>query len=176
MTASQKLPVVRLPEPYKTIYELQVLSIQQGIRHFRLRRATRPDDGTPPPESLDHASLRFTDLTEPDASRIPAEGNNSSWARAQRSPVAQFTWDGKDTPSVGQIWNVIYAILTLHTEFEIFRVLRQVSRCRIPLTISVSWSSSAAPSGREQAPHLDHDQSGFLSLRPPIPCSLCSKP
>ena len=123
MTASQKLPVVRLPEPYKTIYELQVLSIQQGIRHFRLRRATRPDDGTPPPESLDHASLRFTDLTEPDASRIPAEGNNSSWARAQRSPVAQFTWDGKDTPSVGQIWNVIYAILTLHTEFEIFRVL-----------------------------------------------------
>lgn len=162
MTASQRLPVVRLPEPYKTAYELQIVSVQQDIRQFQLRRVPRPDDGIPAPESLDHASLKFTDLTDPEASRTPPQGNNSAWARAQCSPLTQFTWDGKETPSVGQIWNVIYAILTLHTEFEIFRVLlsgegkEPLAKDLQAVGLAAEHPNPSAPPGQPVPDSTDH--------------------
>ncbi|CAP93056.1 hypothetical protein E8E15_003209 [Penicillium rubens] len=119
--SSSTLPLVRLPEPYKTTYELHVVSTDRNLRKFQLLRAPRGDEGIPPPKPLDHASLKFTDLAQPDPSSTPDEGNNSPWARAQRSPVTYITWEGSDTPTVGQIWNVVYAIETLRSEFEIFR-------------------------------------------------------
>lgn len=123
MASEQALPLVRLPEPYKTAYALHVVSVQDGLRHFQLRRAPRPDDGVAPPEALDSPQLKFTDLAQPSASKTPPEGNNSAWARAQRSPVTQLTWDGAEAPSVGQIWAVVYALLTLQTEYEVFRAI-----------------------------------------------------
>lgn len=122
MPPEQKISWVRLPEPYKTSYALQVLSVEHGLRTFQLRRAARADDGIPPPVSFDHALLKFTDLAQSESSILPL-GNNSAWARAQRSPVTNFSWDTADAPSVGQIWNVIYALLILYTDFEIFRVI-----------------------------------------------------
>lgn len=116
-------PLVRLPEPYKTTYELQVVSTEQNIRKFQLLRSPRGDEGILPPKPLDNAALEFTDMLPPDPSSKPDEGNNSPWARAQRSPATYFTWSGLETPTVGQIWNVIYAIETLHSDFEIFRVV-----------------------------------------------------
>ncbi|KAJ5301899.1 hypothetical protein PENANT_c062G00980 [Penicillium antarcticum] len=117
------LPLVRLPEPWKTTYELDVVSTEHSLRKFQLRRSPRADDGVPPPKPLHHASLRFTDLTQPDTASTPDDGNNSPWARAQRSPVTHITWSGSETPTVGQIWNVVYAIETLRSEFEIFRAV-----------------------------------------------------
>lgn len=117
------LPLVRLPEPWKTTYELDVVSTEHSLRKFQLRRSPRADDGVPPPKPLHHASLMFTDLAQPDPSTTPDDGNNSPWARAQRSPVTHITWSGSETPTVGQIWNVVYAIETLRSEFEIFRAV-----------------------------------------------------
>ncbi|KAL3475511.1 acyl-CoA N-acyltransferase [Aspergillus californicus] len=118
-----KLPLLRLPEPYKTTYRLQVVSVQHGVRKLQLRRSPRVDDGMPPPEQLHRDSLHFTDLKEPDQSNPRLKGNNSAWARAQRSPVTHWTWEGKEAPSVGQIWNVVHGLLTLRTEFEAFRAI-----------------------------------------------------
>ncbi|KAJ6042401.1 uncharacterized protein N7446_013467 [Penicillium canescens] len=117
------LPLVRLPEPWKTTYELDVVSTEHSLRKFQLRRSPRADDGVPPPKPLHHASLMFTDLAQPDTSTTPDDGNNSGWARAQRSPITYITWSGSETPTVGQIWNVVYAIETLRSEFEIFRAV-----------------------------------------------------
>lgn len=118
-----KLPLIRLPEPYKTTYRLQVVSVQHGVRKLQLRRSPRLDDCMPPPEPLHRDSLHFTDLREPDPFTTPHEANNSAWARAQRSPVTYWIWEGKEPPSVGQIWNVVHALFTLRTEFEIFRAV-----------------------------------------------------
>ncbi|KAJ5490127.1 hypothetical protein N7453_010952 [Penicillium expansum] len=105
------LPLVRLPETYKTTYEFQVVSTEQKLLKFQLLRSPRGDEGIPPPKLLDHALLRFTDLAQPNSSSTPDEGNNSPW-------------EGSDTPMVGQIWNVVHAIETLRSEFEIFRATR----------------------------------------------------
>ena len=121
--SSSNLPLVRLPEPYKTTYQLQVVSSDRKLRTFQLLRTPRGDEGIPPPKPLDHASLRFTDLLKPDPSTTPGDGNNSPWARAQRSPVTRLTWTDSETPTVGQIWNVVYAIEILHSEFEVFRAV-----------------------------------------------------
>ncbi|KAL4891565.1 acyl-CoA N-acyltransferase [Aspergillus ambiguus] len=122
-SSEAKLPLVRLPEPYKTTYELQVVSFEHGVRQFQLRRSPRTDEGTPPPEQLHHDSLKFTDLKFPSPSSVPPEGNNSAWARSQRAPVTQWTWDGKEAPTVGQIWAIIYALVTVQSDFEIFRTV-----------------------------------------------------
>jgi hypothetical protein len=121
--SSSNLPLVRLPEPYRTTYQLHVVSTEQTLRTFQLLRSPREDEGIPPPKPLDHAYLRFTDLRQPDPSKAPEDGNNSPWARAQRSPVTHLIWTGSDTPTVGQIWNVVYAIETLHSDFEVFRAV-----------------------------------------------------
>ncbi|RDW89802.1 GNAT family N-acetyltransferase [Aspergillus mulundensis] len=123
MASPDKLPLIRLPEPYKTTYRLQVVSVQHGTRKLQLRRSPRVDDGLPPPEPLHRDSLHFTDLREPDPFTTPPDGNNSAWARAQRSPVTYWNWEGKEPPTVAQIWKVLYALLTLRTEFEIFRAV-----------------------------------------------------
>ncbi|PLB44517.1 hypothetical protein P170DRAFT_417196 [Aspergillus steynii IBT 23096] len=153
-----KLPWIRLPEPYKTTYDLQVISVQHGIRQFQLRRSPRSDEGMPPPEPLHHDSLKFTDLSRPDATNTPPEGNNSAWARAQRSPVTHWTWDGQYTPTVGQIWNVIYALLTLQSDFEIFRVVLAgegkdiLARELQAVGLAIQHPSPSAPPG-QPTPH-----------------------
>ncbi|KAJ5767064.1 uncharacterized protein N7511_004680 [Penicillium nucicola] len=148
------LPLVRLPEPWKTTYELDVTSTEHSVRRFQLRRAPRADDGVPPPKPLHHASLSFTDLAQPDPSSTPGDGNNSLWARAQRSPVTHITWSGSETPTVGQIWNIIYAIETLHSEFEIFRAVlsgegSELLSCELrSVGLAIAHPGPSAPPGK----------------------------
>ncbi|KAE8151755.1 acyl-CoA N-acyltransferase [Aspergillus avenaceus] len=149
-----KLPLIRLPEPYKTTYDLQVITIQSGIREFQLRRSPRADEGVPPPQQLHHDSLTFTDLSHPDPASTPAEGNNSAWARAQRSPATNWTWNGDQAPSVAQIWNVIHALLTLQSDFEIFRAVLHgkgkelLAKELQAVGLAISHPSPSAPPGQ----------------------------
>lgn len=85
---SDMLSLVRLPEPWKTTYDLKVVSTEHQLRRLQLCRSPRSDDGISPPEPLYHGSMTFTDLLEPGASTTPEEGNNSAWARAQRAPLS----------------------------------------------------------------------------------------
>ncbi|KAI9932320.1 hypothetical protein ASPWEDRAFT_154116 [Aspergillus wentii DTO 134E9] len=162
MTTESVLPWVRLPEPYKTTYDLQVIAVQHGLRHFQLRRSPRPDEGIPPPEPLHHETLKFTDLASPDPSQTPPEGNNSAWARAQRSPLTYLTWAGTEAPSVGQIWNTVHAILTLRSENEIFRAVlsgpgRDVLAKELQAVgLAVDHPSPSAPPGQAIPESVSH--------------------
>lgn len=151
---SEMLPLVRLPEPWKTTYDLQVVSIEHTLRRFQLRRSPRADDGIPPPEPLHHGSLTFTDLTIPDPSSIPDESNNSAWARAQRAPLTQITWTSGGTPTVGQIWCVVYALETLRSEYEIFRAVLsgdgqdQLAHELVAVGLATTHPRPSAPPGK----------------------------
>lgn len=151
---SDVLPLVRLPEPWKTTYDLKVVSTNRTLRRFQLCRSPRSDDGIPPPEPLHHASLTFTDLLEPDLSTTPEESNNSAWARAVRAPLCQITWTGVETPAVGQIWTLIYALETLRSNYEIFRAVLsgdgqdQLAQELVSVGLAVSHPRPSAAPGK----------------------------
>lgn len=156
------LPLVRLPEPWKTTYSIQVLSTERSIRKFQLARSVRSDEGIPPPEPLHNASLTFTDLTAPDSSSVPGEGNNSAWARAQRSPATYVSWSGEEAPTVGQIWLLVYAIEILHSEFEIFRIIlsgqgqAQLAQELCGVGLATAHPAPSAPPGQPKPSSTNH--------------------
>lgn len=156
------LPLVRLPEPWKTTYSLQVVSTERSNRNFQLSRLAQPDEAIPPPEPLHNDKLTFTDLAAPDESSIPGEGNNSAWARAQRSPVTYVTWSGEEAPTVGQIWLLVYAIVSLRSEFEIFRVVlsgkanAQLAQELIGVGLAIAHPDPSAPPGQPTPTSTSH--------------------
>jgi hypothetical protein len=58
----EELPLVRLPEPYKTNYEPEVVSRERTCRLLRLSSDDQ-DDGIAPPHTLHHPSLVFSELS-----------------------------------------------------------------------------------------------------------------
>ncbi|KAL1969363.1 hypothetical protein VTN77DRAFT_9556 [Rasamsonia byssochlamydoides] len=158
----EELPLVRLPEPYKTTYELEMAARENTCRIFRLRLAKHQDDGLPPPEPLHHPSLVFSELAQPDPSSVPPDGNNSPWARATRAPVSYLTWDGTNTPTVAQMWNVIYAILSLRPDPEIFRFVlsgegkEQLAEELKAVGLAIKHPEPSAPPGQPIPESRDH--------------------
>lgn len=158
----EELPLVRLPEPYKTTYELEIVSREETCRIFRLCLSKNQDDGLPPPEPLHHASLIFSELSQPDPASVPPDSNNSPWARAKRSPVSYLTWDGANTPTVAQMWNVIYAILSLRPDPEIFRFVlsgpgkEQIAKELQAVGLAIKHPEPSAPPGQPIPESRDH--------------------
>ncbi|EER37021.1 acetylase [Histoplasma capsulatum var. duboisii H88] len=117
------LPLVRLPEPYKTKYELYQASSGPNGRIFQLRLSSDQNNGAiSPPELLHHQMLYFSELIPGPQATLPAESDNTAWARACRSLVSFVTWDGESAPTVGQIWMLVYAIFSLRPSEESFRL------------------------------------------------------
>ncbi|EDN04660.1 acetylase [Histoplasma capsulatum] len=117
------LPLVRLPEPYKTKYELYQASSGPNGRIFQLRLSSDQNNGAiSPPELLHHPMLYFSELIPGPQATLPAESDNTAWARACRSLVSFVTWDGESAPTVGQIWMIVYAIFSLRPSEESFRL------------------------------------------------------
>ena len=54
-------------------------------------------------------TLIWTDISYRSNEEYPPLSDNSAWARAYRSPQSTFQW-ADQSPSLGQIWNVIHAI------------------------------------------------------------------
>ena len=162
MAPREPLPLVRLPEPYKTTYSIDVRAVHDGLRVFQLRRTPRPDEGIAPQQPLDNPNLKFSDLAQPDASKVPPEGNNSAWARAQRSPVTWLSWEGAEPPSAGQIWAVVYALLSLQTEYEIFRAVLSgegkelLAKELRAVGLAAEHPSPSAPPGQPVPHSTDH--------------------
>jgi N5-hydroxy-L-ornithine N5-transacylase len=122
--ATSAVAKLRLPHPYYTTYyavpsnrgsaEMQTIQLQ-------LDTYDGPHNGAETlSQELHHDSLRYNTLTEPEGS-LPADSNNSPWARARRSYASTFTWTGS-TPTLGQAWLVIYAIFTQSPDHEYFRL------------------------------------------------------
>ncbi|KMP01393.1 aerobactin siderophore biosynthesis protein iucB [Coccidioides immitis H538.4] len=118
-----ELPLVRLPEPYRTKYEIWQSPSRSNGRIFQLRLSSEQDSSTSqPPEPLHNDTLLFSELISSPQSRLPSASDNTDWARACRCLVSFITWDGETAPTVGQIWIIVYAILSVWPAEEYFRL------------------------------------------------------
>lgn len=118
-----ELPLIRLPEPYKTKYELWQNQSNSNRRIFQLRFSDEQDGSlTSPSEPLHNDTLLFSELISSPQSRLPATSDNTPWGRACRHLVSFVTWDGENSPTVGQIWMIVYAIFSIWPAEEYFRL------------------------------------------------------
>lgn len=120
-TFARKYPKVKLPHPFLSTYRIQTVSTSRPSRLILiLDEECAP--GKPLPEPLHSQSLSWLDLDNKSKEGFPPQTDNSSWARACRSPKTTFEWTGNNAPSLGQIWNVIHAIYLTHPTHEYFRL------------------------------------------------------
>lgn len=120
-SASRRLPYVCLPEPYNTRYQLNAVSQNSSNRSFKLVLSDRQESkGQLPPEPLHNESITFTEPTSIDQSKILADSDNTQYAIAQRVPTVSLSWSSNGAPTVGQIWAIVYAIVSLRPDLETF--------------------------------------------------------
>jgi hypothetical protein len=118
---SPKYPLVKLPHPFLTTYQVQCVE-QKSIPKLILTLDEQQPSFQPPNNALHHDSLSWLELSFDADDQTPPSSNNTSFARAQRSPRTIFQWTGNSAPSLGQIWNVIHAIYLAHPIYEYFRL------------------------------------------------------
>ncbi|KAI1911524.1 hypothetical protein LOZ65_006147 [Ophidiomyces ophidiicola] len=116
-----QLPAIRLPEPYNTVYELFELPGDGPLVKVYQLRLPAAVNQERLPQVLHHPTLQFSELACEDTTSIP-KGNNSPWARAQRSPLSVIQWHGPEEPTVAQIWILVYATFSIHPNVEAFRI------------------------------------------------------
>jgi hypothetical protein len=115
---------LKLPHPYfTTYYAILWVDSGEGARHQFLQIVPAQEESDKAASlALHHETLRFSTPILPDETSVPQLSDNTSWARAQRAPISIFKWDvNGSTPSPGQIWLLVYAILSMSPEFEVFR-------------------------------------------------------
>ncbi|KAF2166499.1 hypothetical protein M409DRAFT_23136 [Zasmidium cellare ATCC 36951] len=115
-------PWVKLPHPFLTTYRIHVISDSAPAR-LALRLHDQPQAGTPPTKHLHNESLSWLDLHSKPEGDVPAESDNSAWARACRSPQTVLRWQEKEMPSLAEVWNLIHAIFLTHPTREYFTLL-----------------------------------------------------
>ncbi|KAI1465219.1 acyl-CoA N-acyltransferase [Daldinia caldariorum] len=127
-TPSTTEPVLKLPHPYLTPYDLVTTSRPSSstpwfqVKHHE-NASNEPKAKTKPlPEPLDNDTLFFTEPTDLKSSERPPESNNTPWGRARRSPSSIFTWDVETPPTLAQAWLVIYVLFTLRPSAEGIRL------------------------------------------------------
>ncbi|RFU25516.1 hypothetical protein B7463_g10824, partial [Scytalidium lignicola] len=114
-------PPVKLPHPFLTTYRVCTTAETIPAR-FVLTQDSEPASGRPLLAPLHIDSLSWLDLSFGPKDECPPGSNNSSWARARRSPQTVFQWTANSPPSLGHIWNMVHAIYLAHPTFEYFRV------------------------------------------------------
>jgi N5-hydroxy-L-ornithine N5-transacylase len=125
--------LVKLPHPYQTEYAVVPASRQgkaaptgssgsEAASPTLYQLVLKDQKQTPLKHQLHNPSLYFSELADLKSSEIPPQSNNSGWARARRSPSCVFTWDGNQSPTLGQAWLLIYATFIARPGNEIFRL------------------------------------------------------
>jgi len=117
----QKYPPVKLPHPFLTSYQVQCNEDVTPAK-FILTLDKQPANTTAMPQALHSDNLSWRDLTSRPADKCPPGSDNGAWARAYRSPQTTFAWSSQETPTLGQIWNVVHAIYLAHPAIEYFRL------------------------------------------------------
>ncbi|RDL33294.1 Uncharacterized protein BP5553_08733 [Venustampulla echinocandica] len=120
-SSPHQYPLVKLPHPFLTTYRVRTVAETTPAKHV-LALDSQPPAERPLPQPLHLESLSWLDLSFKSEDECPPGSDNSSWARASRSPQTIFQWTGNSPPSLGQIWNVIHAIYLAHPTYEYFRL------------------------------------------------------
>lgn len=190
--------ILRLPHPYLTTYAISKASSGKS-KSYRIQRsaAHARGEGISPPTPLHHDEVLFSDIEFLAPESTPQPGNNSSWARARRSPIVTVSWAG-ESPSIPQFWLIAYALVSLHPHVETFRILfpGDEANSRLPELYSTGllhphpqcsdplaahdghlllrgsfWQGAASPFGARPvwAPLLDASNKPITSEYPPFP-------
>lgn len=116
--------ILKLPHPYLTAYAITNIATPTKPKVFRIGLSDTHAKGNqlPPPIQLHNDDVSFSDVAFLATDAIPPKGDNSSWARARRSPFVTISWSG-DRPSIPQLWLVAYALVSQHPLVENIRVL-----------------------------------------------------
>ncbi|KAF4961039.1 hypothetical protein FGADI_554 [Fusarium gaditjirri] len=115
--------VVKLPHPYQTEFAIEKVSAQPDTNAPAYKLVQKaPGSDKPLPFDLCNDGLAFSDPIDLKSSELPPQSNNSPWARARRSPCVTVHWDGTESPSLGQVWLLAYALFTLRTSVESYRL------------------------------------------------------
>ncbi|KAK5936711.1 hypothetical protein PMZ80_011082 [Knufia obscura] len=115
--AASAVTKLRLPHPYLTTFYAVSGRSDQTLR-IRVGETQSPSS-KPLPLTLHNDDLTYTALQAP--KDVPDASNNSSWARARRSHHTTIAWRNS-TPSLPQIWLVIYMLFTQSPDHETFRL------------------------------------------------------
>ncbi|EWG52645.1 hypothetical protein FVEG_11329 [Fusarium verticillioides 7600] len=115
--------VVKLPHPYQTEFAIEKVSAQPDTNAPAYKLVQKaPRSGKRLPFDLYNDGLVFSDPIDLKSSELPPQSNNSLWARARRSPCVTVHWAGTEAPGLGQVWLLAYALFTLRTTVESYRL------------------------------------------------------
>ncbi|KAL5116372.1 hypothetical protein ACEQ8H_005720 [Pleosporales sp. CAS-2024a] len=197
--ASAEAFVLKLPHPYLTSYDITTSPAKNRSTSYQILPSQAPSSspGLSPPTSLHNETLSFTDIAFLADEATPPIGDNSSWARARRSPYLTITWTG-ERPSVAQMWLVAYALISLHPLVEhlrpifsgrdadilarelyttgLFLAHPKASKDSAPhdghlLLRGAFWQGAASPFGARPvwSPRLDASGKPIMDSYPPFP-------
>jgi N5-hydroxy-L-ornithine N5-transacylase len=122
--AAAAVAKLRLPHPYlTTYYAVPSKETSEGARvlHINLEALEHQKTrGKELPAPLHRENLCYTELKD-SSEPLPVSSNNSAWARSRRAPTSTIRWDG-EAPTLGQLWLIVYMILTQTPTTELFRL------------------------------------------------------
>ncbi|KYK58456.1 acetylase [Drechmeria coniospora] len=115
--------VIKLPHPYLTEYTVRPTGRKElpNVPLYQLRER-QASSRTPLPMKLDDDGILFSDRTDLKSSELPPASDNSSWARARRSPCSTIVWDGAEAPDLAQAWLLLYVLFTVRPGMETLRL------------------------------------------------------
>lgn len=118
--------VLKLPHPFLTEYTVAESKAPPGNwpLNFACYQLIQKDEttSTPTPAILECAQLYFSEPASLASSHLPLASDNSSWARARRSPRFLVAWEGAEAPSLAQAWLLFYLFFTLKPAEESIRL------------------------------------------------------
>ena len=191
--------ILKLPHPYLTAYAITNVASQGQPSSYQISLSAADTTGKEQAQAtlLHNDRVSFSDISFLAQDAAPPNGDNSSWARARRSPYLTVSWTG-DRPSVPQLWLIAYALVSLHPLVETFRILFSGTESPSlaqelyatglfhphPKASSASaahdghlllrgtfWQGAASPFGPRPvwAPHLDSSGKPITRRYPPFP-------
>jgi hypothetical protein len=117
--------VLKLPHPYLTSYEVTTSKSKEQPESYQIlpsKVSLSNHQGLSPPTLLHNETVSFSDIAFLADDAVPPKGDNSSWARARKSPYVTVSWTA-GRPSVPQMWLIAYALVSLHPLVEHLRVV-----------------------------------------------------
>ncbi|EKJ69228.1 hypothetical protein FPSE_10597 [Fusarium pseudograminearum CS3096] len=115
--------IVKLPHPYQTEYTIEAASTPLGVSTAVYNLVEKASVSAKAlPFDSQHPNLVFSDPIDLKSSQLPSQSNNSPWARARRSPCVTVYWDEAEAPTLAQVWLLAYALFTVRTNVESYRL------------------------------------------------------